>query len=427
MKPRTDTRYSAAVGGDVQRGARGFTMAEVLFAIIILGLGLILLAAAFPVGVKQGEKVHDSTTAALVAQQAFDQINKVVASYARPTFVGGSWDPLPLLAPVANYVGKPVTMGLLDGAMVSDEFDTAAARNPDLRAKLLYPNWPSDVHPTNASDPTLSDGRPQDPSRVYSPPALPTPWLGLAAENDGSVVPATFLNVWGFRFDTVGAGIVWSENLQWVYAADRRYYWYAFYRQMYEDPAGYPNPVPIVTWDPSLLQQLTAIREDHITRRTYRVWIVAAKVPSGASPILAPQQMRAAGRTPQDYANQWYTGTAANQWYTGTAANQRPGLAPVRVPVKDGDAVPLTYAAPWLTDAAANDYIATGIAGGKIKRGGLMLDGWGEVYQIVDMTTNAVRLDRTLPGTVASLLPFWFNPNAIAVFPTIVTKQADLP
>ena len=63
-------------------------------------------------------------------------------------------------------------------------------------------------------------------------------------------------------------------------------------------------------------------------------------------------------------------------------------------------------------------------------------DGWGNCYQIVDLATNAIRLDRALPVTVpnnanaaqiATVLPFWFNPNAIAVFPTTMFKQADMP
>lgn len=389
-------------------------MAEVLFAIVVLGIGLILLAAAFPVGIKQGEKTQDATNASLIAQHALDQITKVVATYARPTY-GGSWAPTPLSAPVADYVGKPVTMGLLDGAMVSNDADTV--HTPDLRMKLLYPNWPSGVHLNIAADPTLADGRPQDSSKLHTGGA---PWLGLAIDNAPAGVSATFLNVWGFRFETVGTGIVWYENLQWAYPPDRRYYWYAFYRQMYEDPTGYPNPVlvPPPVWAP---EQLTAVRDDHITRRTYRMWIVAAKVPSGASAILSPQQVsaRSTFNTPEDYALQWYTGTSAtNQWL---------GLAPVRVPFDDGQPHNLTYAAPWLQDSVANGYIATGIQNGKIRRGGIMLDAWGEVYQIEDVTTNAVRFDRPLTSPVVDLISFWFNPNAIAVFPTIVTKQADLP
>ena len=67
-----------------------------------------------------------------------------------------------------------------------------------------------------------------------------------------------------------------------------------------------------------------------------------------------------------------------------------------------------------------------------------MLDCWGNIYQVTDMTNGAVRLDRPLfaagattpggtPMTIDDCLPLWFNPNAIAVFPTTMFKQADMP
>ena len=71
-------------------GRAAFTMAEVLFAIIILGMGLILLAAAFPVGIVQTEKTQDMTTAGIVARMAYDQIKQVPADNARPTY-GDGW------------------------------------------------------------------------------------------------------------------------------------------------------------------------------------------------------------------------------------------------------------------------------------------------------------------------------------------------
>ena len=131
-------------------------MAEVLFAIIILGLGLILLAAAFPVGIVQTEKTQDITTAGIVARMAFDQMSNVPASAAVPAPgpgappLGPDWYSAGLGAAVANYApvgetGRHMTMGFLDGTQ------TAV---PDLRAKLVYPST------------TYTDGYPQDQTNL---------------------------------------------------------------------------------------------------------------------------------------------------------------------------------------------------------------------------------------------------------------------
>jgi type II secretory pathway pseudopilin PulG len=465
------------------RPRRAFTMAEVLFAIIILGLGLILLAAAFPVGIAQTQKTQDATNAGLVARLAYDQMTKVPATgtvppanWAVPPAAGTTLADWPGLNPnphtpttprgIVNYgpdltttpvaPGKALAMGFLDGTQTV-RGDDPDAHWPDLRLKLVYPfslyseaiSLPLGAEVGN---PTWSEDCPQHESTAAG--SL-LPWLvGRAAFDNqagtGVCQPVPYALVWGFRNE----GNTWLENVSWVYSGDRRYYWYAFYRQMYEAPFFHPSVLgtPLLVNQQSLLDRSMA---DHITRRTYCVSIVVCKVPQGQQSVEAPQVVQARNTTnpsavPVQVADlvRRVAGNAdgkVNNKLDGAASGSyseqwtRGGLAPVRVPADPAlDATPgiLNYNATngWISDGARTD-ISDSIARGFLRRGGIVLDCWGNIYQVADMTTNAVRLDRPLqtlpagygPGGIGDCLPLWFNPNGIAVFPTIMTKQADLP
>ena len=47
----------------------GFSFAEVMFAVVLLGIGFIMIAAVFPVGIKQSKNSLDQTTAAFTGDQ----------------------------------------------------------------------------------------------------------------------------------------------------------------------------------------------------------------------------------------------------------------------------------------------------------------------------------------------------------------------
>lgn len=49
---------------------RAFSIVEVMFAIMILGIGFIMVAAIFPVGIQQGRDAVDETTGQTIARQA---------------------------------------------------------------------------------------------------------------------------------------------------------------------------------------------------------------------------------------------------------------------------------------------------------------------------------------------------------------------
>src|SRR4051812_8002399 len=56
---------------------RGFSFAEVMFAVIILGVGFIMIAAVFPVAIRQSKSTSDETAAAALAQGATNLIDHV--------------------------------------------------------------------------------------------------------------------------------------------------------------------------------------------------------------------------------------------------------------------------------------------------------------------------------------------------------------
>src|SRR4051794_734912 len=58
--------------------SRGFSLTEVMFAVIVLGIGFILIAAIFPVSISQSRLTIDETTAAANARSAMALTSRVV-------------------------------------------------------------------------------------------------------------------------------------------------------------------------------------------------------------------------------------------------------------------------------------------------------------------------------------------------------------
>ena len=56
---------------------RGFTFTEIMFAVILLGIGFIMLAGMFPVAIQQTRSAVEDTTAAAVAQSAARHLQQV--------------------------------------------------------------------------------------------------------------------------------------------------------------------------------------------------------------------------------------------------------------------------------------------------------------------------------------------------------------
>ena len=77
--PRPAGRRSAA-----GRRARGFSFTEVLFAVMILGIGFIMVAAIFPVAIQQARNSSEETAAAAVSRGAANFVEKVATESVMP-------------------------------------------------------------------------------------------------------------------------------------------------------------------------------------------------------------------------------------------------------------------------------------------------------------------------------------------------------
>jgi len=71
-------------------GRRGFSFVEVLFAVMILGIGFILIAGVFPVAIAQTQSNGDETVGAAVARNAVRYLESVPVSRLFPTDPNGA-------------------------------------------------------------------------------------------------------------------------------------------------------------------------------------------------------------------------------------------------------------------------------------------------------------------------------------------------
>ena len=102
MNPR-DTIHATAHPGPRRRG---FSFVELMFAVIVLGIGLIMTAALFPVGIRQAKTASESTAGGVAARAAKDLAANLAAD--RPgTFSGVA---IPFTLPPTDFANP--TLGL---------------------------------------------------------------------------------------------------------------------------------------------------------------------------------------------------------------------------------------------------------------------------------------------------------------------------
>src|SRR4051812_33115754 len=58
----------------------GFSFVEVLFAVIVLGIGFIMIAAVFPVAISQTKTTTDETAAAAIAREGVNYLQNIPGS-----------------------------------------------------------------------------------------------------------------------------------------------------------------------------------------------------------------------------------------------------------------------------------------------------------------------------------------------------------
>jgi len=84
------------VGEVRMRLRRGFTFTEILFAVILLGIGFIMLAAMFPVAIQQTQLNGEETAGASVGAAGAKYVEQIASEATLPP--NGGLTPLPLMA-----------------------------------------------------------------------------------------------------------------------------------------------------------------------------------------------------------------------------------------------------------------------------------------------------------------------------------------
>ena len=89
--PPSRTRAGAG-----ERFRAGYSFTEVMFAVVVLGIGFIMVAAMFPVAISQTKATADETVAATVARGAVSYLESIADDTPPPS--RRSW-PCPTLRP----------------------------------------------------------------------------------------------------------------------------------------------------------------------------------------------------------------------------------------------------------------------------------------------------------------------------------------
>ena len=85
----------------------GFSLPEVMFAIMIMGIGFIMVAAMFPVAIQQSKDNQDDTTAAEIAKSAVNTLQNSL-NIATAAQVPSTANLIPLTLANANLFLDPI-------------------------------------------------------------------------------------------------------------------------------------------------------------------------------------------------------------------------------------------------------------------------------------------------------------------------------
>ncbi|MDQ3439620.1 MAG: hypothetical protein M3478_04660, partial [Planctomycetota bacterium] len=66
------------------RTRRGYSFTEVMFAVVVLGIGFIMIAAMFPVAISQSQATAQESTAASIARGAVNHIQAIATNVNMP-------------------------------------------------------------------------------------------------------------------------------------------------------------------------------------------------------------------------------------------------------------------------------------------------------------------------------------------------------
>src|SRR5688500_647109 len=80
----TGTKARGHVGTKAHRFRAGYAFTEVMFAVVVLGIGFIMLAAMFPVAISQSQATAQESTAASIARGAVNHIQAIATNVNMP-------------------------------------------------------------------------------------------------------------------------------------------------------------------------------------------------------------------------------------------------------------------------------------------------------------------------------------------------------
>lgn len=123
----TGARPPSAIGNPQSAiSRRGFSFTEVLFAVMILGIGFIMVAAIFPVAIQQAKTSTEETTGAAVARGAATLLEQIATNSTMPAtglsniVVGPDYDGLPPVFPPGDVDSDGYTISLaLRGSLIA--------------------------------------------------------------------------------------------------------------------------------------------------------------------------------------------------------------------------------------------------------------------------------------------------------------------
>ena len=123
----------------MRRSRRGYSFTEVMFAVVVLGIGFIMLAAMFPVAIQQNASTNEETTAASIARGAAQYISTIADRHTmRPTDAGVTTNP----PPMAPFTGI-LTTGTLPLPPVAQTIAPADVGSwNDVKGNLILPSDP---------------------------------------------------------------------------------------------------------------------------------------------------------------------------------------------------------------------------------------------------------------------------------------------
>jgi type II secretory pathway pseudopilin PulG len=119
--------------------SRGFSFAEVMFAVVILGIGFIMVAAVFPVAIQQTQNNGEENIAAALARQAANSIASLPTTIKNPIYKATplATDPPSVSVPTESLF-PPTVKNYLQG---TDTGASAAVAPPAIVVPFLGNRW----------------------------------------------------------------------------------------------------------------------------------------------------------------------------------------------------------------------------------------------------------------------------------------------